>query len=428
MVDLKKYYSPSILVVIILSTIFLFSGCQGISARFIGVRLIEPVVLKGELLKDSELLILDTRKEAVYKEGHISGSINLTKENINGFMHMFAQPIDSLIITVCEEGWGSQVIASNIMGHGYNNVFSLKGGLRKWKESEYPLDVGSGHVSDAEDFGPPIIEISILSQLAMTIAAFVIKPIYIILSLMIIVLLWKKQEKDFILLRYAMILFFIGENACSANYLISGNASKSLEFIHGLGMVGFYIFLSWGIAVFLDTRIIRYSIEHKSCVFNKLCKICWKHDDTACGLHRIALVVIPALAFTSIIPVTMPLRPFEIVMPVFLSEVLWIKDFWNLFLEFRVYPILGAIFFILAFLIMLQGKKGFLKAQLPFFLGMGFMAYSLFRFSLLLTFRENQAWADWWEETTELITVFMVLFLLIIFRKQLNIRLPWPRE
>ena len=63
------------------------------------------------------------------------------------------------------------------------------------------------------------------------------------------------------------------------------------------------------------------------------------------------------------------------------------------------------ICFMISFFYLRQGRSGVIKAQLPFFLALGFSSYSFFRFSLLLTFNENQGWADWWEESTEFIMI-----------------------
>ena len=80
----------------------------------------------------------------------------------------------------------------------------------------------------------------------------------------------------------------------------------------------------------------------------------------------------------------------------------------------------------ISFFYLHQGRKGVIKAQLPFFLALGFTSYSFFRFGLLLTFNENQGWADWWEESTEFIMIAMVLLFLEVFKDQLKIETPWP--
>jgi hypothetical protein len=206
---------------------------------------------------------------------------------------------------------------------------------------------------------------------------------------------------------------------------MASNTSVGLEFLHGLGMVGMFFLLFWGLVLFFDERVFHYAQSDKTCVLQRHCKHCWKKEDVACGLHRLALYLLPALAFVALIPLTMPLRPFKIIMPVFLSDVIWLKDFWNLFFEFRLYPIVGALGFMISFLYLRQGRSGVTKAQLPFFLALGFTCYSFFRFGLLATFNENQAWADWWEESTEFIMIAMVVLLLLVFKKQLELESTW---
>ena len=51
-------------------------------------------------------------------------------------------------------------------------------------------------------------------------AFFVVKPVYTLLALLIVVLLWKQSASDLAALRWGMLFFFLGENACAANYLL----------------------------------------------------------------------------------------------------------------------------------------------------------------------------------------------------------------
>jgi hypothetical protein len=80
----------------------------------------------------------------------------------------------------------------------------------------------------------------------------------------------------------------------------------------------------------------------------------------------------------------------------------------------------------LSILYLRQGRRSIKKSQLSFFLALGFTSYSFFRFGLLLTFNENQGWADWWEESTAFIMIAMVLLFLEVFKGQLKIVTPWP--
>jgi len=419
--------NPSVILflIIILAVPVLFS-CQRVSAVFIGIQPIRAEALNKEISSITPPIIIDVRTESAYLDNHLPGAIHLSMDSIDGYAAKGQISRESRIMIVCARGRDSQIAAATFMAYGYRNVYSLLGGTRRWHERSYPLQSGSGIAVDKKLLMPPVVTISMLSQFAVTVAAFVVKPAYIIMSSLVFLLLWKKKSRDLVLMRNAMLVFFIGENACTLNYLVASNKSTWLEFIHGIGMVGTFFLLFWGLVRFFDERVLHYNEPDKSCVFQRYCKHCWKKEPVVCGLHRLALWLLPALAFVALIPVTMPLRPFKIVMPVFLSDVVWLKDFWNLFFEFRLYPILGALSFMITFLYLRRGRSGLIKAQLPFFLALGFTSYSFFRFGLLLTFNENQGWADWWEESTEFIMIAMVLLFLEVFKRQLKIETPWP--
>jgi rhodanese-related sulfurtransferase len=414
-----------ILTIIVLAVPALFS-CQRISAGFIGIRSIRAETLKKEISSNTPPIIIDVRTESAYLKNHIPGAIHLSINRIDGYAAKYPISPTSRIVIVCARGRDSQMAAATVMAYGHSDVHSLVGGMQRWQELGYPLHAGSGTAVNKQLLMPPVVEISVLSQLAVTVAAFAIKPAYLVMSVFVILILWPKKSRDLVLMRNAMLVFFIGENACTLNYLISSNQSIWLELMHGLGMVGMFFLLFWGVLRLFDERALHYNDPHKTCVLQRFCKHCWKKEPVACGLHRLALWLLPALAVVALIPLTMPLRPFKIVMPVFLSDVVWFKDFWNLFVEFRLYPILAALCFTITFLYLRRGRSGLVTAQLPFFLALGFTSYSFFRFGLLLTFTENQGWADWWEESTELIMIAMVLLFLEVFKHRLKIETPWP--
>jgi len=418
-------YAPNLLVVLILFVAPTLFSCQRVAATFIGVQSISAADLNKALAEQPPPIVIDIREDEVFQLNHIPGAIRLNLESIDGYAVKGKIPHDGRFVVVCSNGWDSQIAAATLMAYGYRKVYSLEGGMRRWQDLAYTLQAGAGTAVDKGMLTPPVVEISTLTQLAMTVAAFVVKPAYIVMSALIFLLLWRKNSGGLALIRNAMLVFFIGENACTLNYLVASNNSVWLEFMHGLGMVGMFFLLFWGLVRFFDERVLHYIEPGKTCAFQRLCRHCWKKEPVSCGLHRLALWLLPALAFVALIPVTMPLRPFRIVMPVFLSEVVWLKDFWNLFFEFRLYPILGAACFVMSFLWLRRGQSGLLKSQFPFFLALGSISYSFFRFGLLLTFNENQAWADWWEESTEFIMVAMVVLLLVVFKDQLELESSW---
>ena len=56
-------------------------------------------------------------------------------------------------------------------------------------------------------------------------AGFVMKPVYMLLSFLWIVWLWRRHEPDLTSLRRGLIAFWLGENASTVNYLCYGGRS-----------------------------------------------------------------------------------------------------------------------------------------------------------------------------------------------------------
>jgi len=240
-----RRYVPNFLVTFILLVAPALLSCQRVSAEFIGVQTISAADLNKALAEQSPPIVIDIREDAAYRRNHIPGAIRLNLESIDGYAVKGNIPRDNRIVVVCSSGWDSQIAAATFMAHGYRNVYSLAGGMNRWPEPGYRLESGSGTAVDKGLLTPPVVAISLLSQLAMAVAAFVVKPAYILMSGLVILLLWRKNSGDLVLIRNAMLVFFIGENACTLNYLVASNKSIRLEFLHGLGMVGMFFLLFW---------------------------------------------------------------------------------------------------------------------------------------------------------------------------------------
>lgn len=263
------------------------------------------------------------------------------------------------------------------------------------------------------------IQVSEFSQWIMVISGFVIKPVYMIFSFVLIILLWRHTAREMVLIKWAMIIFLLGEIFCAINYLVTGGENEILEILHGLGMVGISILLPWGLFVFLDRHILNFSVDKSNCVLLQLCRQCWKNSDTTCSLKQLFLFLAPTLAVVSLMPLTALLKPFHYTMTVFKVETQLSLSFRVLQLELRVYPIIASILLIVSMFFLWRAQKNIKLAQFPFFIGLGFMIFSLFRFFLIYSYYHLPHWVNFWEEMTELIMIAGVGIFLIIFRKKL---------
>ena len=145
-----------------------------------------------------------------------------------------------------------------------------------------------------------------VEQAIITVAAFVLKPLYQVISLLIVILLWKRTDPDLAALRRAMVAFLIGENACALNYLIFHERSLLMEFLHSYGMALCFGLVVYAVLEAFDRRILHYSDLEKKCALLPLCGRCYKYSGAACNLRLLFLLIIPATAVVAAIPLTAP--------------------------------------------------------------------------------------------------------------------------
>ena len=263
---------------------------------------------------------------------------------------------------------------------------------------------------------PPLFE-----QLVVTVSAFGLKPLHMILSAVLIAWLWRSKAPDLVLIRRALAVFLVGESCCAIEFLVFGGEQEALELIHGMGLVAFGALLPWGLFKMIDERVVRYTAPDRSCAVQRLCGHCWKRQDVSCGLHRLWLVVLGLLALVALTPLSVEVDAWSSGRLVFGTEASFVASDSARFLELRGYPIAAAILFGIALGLAWRGREGLRKAELPMFAGVGFLCFSLTRFFLREVYAEHPPWADAWEEITELMIVGIVAVLLFSFRRPLGL-------
>ncbi len=261
------------------------------------------------------------------------------------------------------------------------------------------------------------LEISPIAQLMTVISGFVIKPVYMILSLVLILFIRKNKTRPVSLIRWSLISFFVGESFCALNYLLAGSESEIFELLHGAGMVGFSIFLPWGAFVLIDEYILHFSVESTPCTMAKLCGSCWKYSSAPCKLKQLFWFAAPTLAIISLMPLFMPLKPFHYILNIYSTPGHFYFSFLVLGIELRLYPILAAVLMLISLFFLGGDNTSLKKSQLPFFIGTGFMSFCLLRFVLIYAYYGSPHWFSFWEELTELMIIAGLCLFFFIFRK-----------
>lgn len=78
--------------------------------------------------------LLDVREDHEWVKGHIPGSSHLGRGIIERDIENLIPDRDEVIVLYCGGGYRSALAAENLQKMGYNNVLSMAGGIRAWRE------------------------------------------------------------------------------------------------------------------------------------------------------------------------------------------------------------------------------------------------------------------------------------------------------
>ncbi len=273
--------------------------------------------------------------------------------------------------------------------------------------------------TDQPDAQPtePSRPMSVLNQWIVVVTAFGVKPIYLLVSLGVIIVLWRRTSPDLTALRWGLIWFWGGEQACSVNYLWYGGRSDLPEYLHNFGMAAGFAFVTWALMEGMDHRLIRFSDAKDRCAALSLCRRCIKYADEPCGLRRMFLFGIPATAVLALLPLTAGFKLTTYRSDVLGASVCYSHTMASQWFEMRFCPGLALVLFAASWLVLAFKKENpVLLSKLFFAAGLGPLGFGLMRTALVATFSDDLMWFETWEEWTELLFVLGTALVLWVFR------------
>ena len=262
---------------------------------------------------------------------------------------------------------------------------------------------------------------STIEQHAAVLTAFVVKPIYMLISCFIAILLWQRSELELTSLKWAMVFFFVGESFCAANYLFTENHDVHLlEYFHGLGMVLSFGFAAYALFEWLDHYVLHFSESGKKCTLSGFCRQCAKYENVSCGLQSLFVYLAFAGALISLMPLTAKIYTVSYNTEIWGTTYNYNHPLIYQLAEIRYYPALASVMFLTAAMLLKFELRQLLHPSKIFFAGaMGAFGFSLFRFLVFQGYRDNLVWMDFWEETTEFLYIAVVVAILWYFRRAL---------
>jgi rhodanese-related sulfurtransferase len=372
---------------------------------------------------DASAVLIDVRSPQQFEEMHLDGAENWPYEEM-----MALRTPDEIaehfkgktLLMVCDGGVLSAGATQKLRNQFGADAFNVRGGIQAWIASadksggvEVLFRSGTG-----ETLPSPFKESSWYEQLALVGAVLIIKPLYTLITLILIVVLWRLKSPDVFALRWGLIFFFIGEGFCALNIIFFNHSFDLFEFFHMYGMVLSFAFVTYAILEALDLRILGYSDPKKRCAALGLCKQCIKYGEAPCGLKRTFYFLIPAFIVLSFIPLLTSTNAISYNTEVFGIFQNYSHPIIYQFFEFRYSPVYAIILFVASFFVLLLEKSHVIAvSKVLFAAGLGPLGFGFLRLVFFGVYQDNLVWFNFWEELTELVYVVGAGFVLLIFQR-----------
>jgi rhodanese-related sulfurtransferase len=367
-------------------------------------------------------LLVDVRPAAEYQKRSLRESVNVPLQR------MLDQPDGSWraqlegkrqVFLICNSGLQSAQAATALRRLGLQNTYSVRGGLDAWlaagllaRDEEEVGEAPPGHTGRPS--GLSRARFTLLEQAVITGAAFGLKPLYMLMSLLLVVVLWRSAAPDLVAVRQAMAAFFLGEAACAVNFLAFAERSLLLDYLHTYGMLVSFGLTAYALMVLIDDRIVHFSEPGKPCTLLSVCRRCYKYQPVTCSLRQVFLFAIPATAIVALMPLAADLGLPYYVGDVFGSDVFFGHIKLQQVIEVRLAPLVSVAFLAAAFIVLVsKGEEGLDRSRLLFAIALGPLSFAFARFTAFWAYSSNPLWAEAWEEILEFLFIGLIFWIAV---------------
>ena len=98
--------------------------------------------VKGKLDRGGRVHFIDVREDNEYEKDHAKGAAHIGRGIIERDIESLIPDKEASIILYCGGGYRSVLAADSLQQMGYRHVVSMDGGIRDWREANYPLESG----------------------------------------------------------------------------------------------------------------------------------------------------------------------------------------------------------------------------------------------------------------------------------------------
>jgi len=95
--------------------------------------------VKEKLEGGEKFVLIDVREESEFAKDHLPGALHMGKGVIERDIEDRVPDLSTPMVLYCGGGFRSALAADNLQKMGYTNVLSMDGGVRGWREKNYPM-------------------------------------------------------------------------------------------------------------------------------------------------------------------------------------------------------------------------------------------------------------------------------------------------
>ena len=96
--------------------------------------------VKAKMDRGDRFHLVDVREDHEFAKDHVKGARHLGRGILERDVEGDIPDKQAEIILYCGGGFRSALAADSLQQMGYTNVISMDGGIRAWREAEYPLE------------------------------------------------------------------------------------------------------------------------------------------------------------------------------------------------------------------------------------------------------------------------------------------------
>ncbi|PXW80368.1 rhodanese-related sulfurtransferase [Nitrosomonas sp. Nm84] len=96
--------------------------------------------VQARLTRGEQFHFIDVREDHEFWIDHAAGARHLGKGIIERDIETVVPDKQAPIVLYCGGGYRSALVADALQQMGYTNVLSMDGGIRAWRDADYPLE------------------------------------------------------------------------------------------------------------------------------------------------------------------------------------------------------------------------------------------------------------------------------------------------